>query len=300
MTDSSNLPGWAQSIMDGWRNPPSPWVSIDDDLDHRREAFYRLYLADDLNVRSMWVELDERLASDERGAFIHTIILATDENIKNEPLPVYSLPSPPAPRLRTRVKRLARKFAEQLQLLRVCTPPRCAAKEIVNRQSSSIVEALVIYFDIGEVYQDYDQRWRLTSLGIEYTTSSKRGWVQHRRASDTIRRKVIEVGHLLINEIKVTGQCFHFADELSWFVSRMEQLPDLRSEHGDELILASQKSGYLDWFRYTYREALSASNVQGISPLSHAGWATLAGIITGDPDINPDDIAHAVRAWQKS
>lgn len=298
MTASNCLPDWALSRMDWWRNPPAPWVSIDEDLDHRREAFYRLYRADDFDAGAMWSELDEKLACDERAAFIHTVILATDEIVKNEPLKVYSIPNLPVRRLRTRVQRLARKFAEQVQLLAVCTPPRCAAHPVISRNSGVMVEALIIYFHIGQVCQDHDQRWRLTRLGVEYTTNSKRGWVQHRRASDVVRRKVIDVGRQLITEIESSGEHLRFAGELSRFVSSMDQLPDIKAEHDERLMLASQKSGYLDWFRHSYRATLSARKVSDQSPLSYRGWATLATIVTGECDISPDDIAHAVQAWR--
>lgn len=300
MEASRILPAWALVTMNRWRQPPSPWVSIDDDLEHRRVAFYRLYCADDPNVSAMWAELDESLACDERAAFIHTVILAADAIIKDEPLPVYSLPSPPGPRLRTKTQRLARKFAEQVQLLRVCTPPRCEAKETVSSWAGVMVESLVVYFNIGETYQDHDQRWRVARLGIEYTTSSKRGWVQHRRASDVIRRKVIELGFSLISEIEISGAQLHFAEELKRFVSDLRRLPDFKTEHGADLALDSQKSGYLDWFRHAYRETMHSSKVADQSPLCYAGWSTLASIVTGESDITRDDIAHAARVWQKT
>jgi len=291
---SKILPGWAADVMEGWRNPPHPWVSIDDDMDHRREAFYRLYQAAGPDVAAMWAGLEQRLATEDRADFIYRAILATDEIVANEPLPIYGVTDHPRPTLRTSRQRLARKLAEQVQLLTACTPLRCIADTVVRNQAGSIVERLIIGFSIGQVPRDYDQRWRLSRLGIEYTTSSKRGWVQHRRASDLVRTKVVELARKLVAE---EGG----AADLRWlaaFADELASLPCLEKEHGGDLMLASQKAGYLDWFRPVYRESLHYSVTPGESPLSIAGWATLAVLMTNDPDINADDIAHAIRACQ--
>lgn len=294
MQRSKILPSWASDVLEGWRNRQHPWVSIDDEMDHRREAFYRLYQAAGPDVSAMWVGLEQRLATEDRAAFIYSAILATDEIVANEPLPIYGVSDHPGPALRTPRQRLARKLAEKVQLLTACTPLRCTAHAVVHSQAGSIVERLIIGFSIGQVPRDYDQRWRLARLGIEYTTSSKRGWVQHRRASDMVRTKVIELVRALV--AKEGG-----AADLAWlaaFADELADLPCLDKEHGGDLMLASQKAGYLDWFRPVYRESLHYSVTPGESPLSIAGWATLAVLMTNDPDINADDIAHAIRACQ--
>lgn len=243
----------------------------------------------------MWAILGQRLAAEDRAAFIHSAILATDEIVENEPLPIYGASHSPRSTLRTRRQRLARKLAEQIQLLAACTPPRCLARDVVMSQAGSVVEWLVIVFGIGQVPRDYDLRWRLARLGIEYTTSSKRGWVQHRRASDVVRHKVIELARTLLAEEGRGGKQLHW---LAVFADALAALPSIDQEHAGDLMLVSQKAGYLDWFRPVYRESLHYSVTPGESPLSIAGWATLAGLVTNDPAINADDIAHAVRACQ--
>lgn len=246
----------------------------------------------------MWNDLAQRLEVAERRAFLHAVILATDEIIADEPLPVYQVPATPKPALRTRRQRLARRLAEQVQLLAACTPPRCTAARVIERRASVTVEQLIIAFGIGQVPQDYNQRWRLSRLNIEFTTSSKRGWVQHRRASDRVRAKVIDLARALLMENTKACPEDQINAVLVEFSDLLASLPDMDEEHRDDPALRSQKASYLDWFRLAYRESLHYSIEAGQSPLSLAGWATLAGLMANDPTINTDDIAHAVRACQ--
>lgn len=293
------MPAWALEILERWRKPRRPWVSIDDDLEHRKAAFYRLYETGDADAKAMWRELDARLQPDERSGFIHAAILGTDEICQDEPLPGYVVTQHEPPRLRTKTQRRARKLAELIQLWRACTPPRCAAYETkASGKLGSIIELLVVAFHIGPVPLDYNLRWKTVRLGIEYTTDSKRGWMQHRRASDTVRAKLIETGRQLLALLADEQPGHWLSQNLDELLQQLGNLPSMAEEHSDSVMLLSQKSSYLDWFRYVCVETRHAAIASETSPLSIEGWATLARIVTGDQDIDRGDIAHAVRVCQ--
>lgn len=283
------LPDWALPFLDEWRSGSRliP-VTIDDEMDHRRAAFYRLYTANDVDVCAMWRHAGVCIAPEWRNAFLQTLIIATDAVIPDKPLPVYGSPKKNPPRLRTREQRHARKLAELLQLLRVVTPPRCKANQSRILNVGSDIEALIIWFDIGQVPYNYDLRWSKTELGIEFTTDSKRGWMQHRRASDLVRAKTIKTARTLATLPGATKRA-------SWLVllaDELATLPSMDIECGGDIELRSQKAGYQDWLRYTYCETLNYAAVAGNPLLRMSDWATLARVVADAPDPSPDTIAH--------
>lgn len=283
------LPDWARAFLDEWRQGGRRRpVSIDDELEHRRAAFYRLYTADDADVRSMWKHTEASLNPEWRNAFLHDLILATDAVIPDEPLPAYESPTYPPPRLRTREQRHARKLAELLQLLRAVTPPRCAAAQSRVENAGTDVEALIIWFDIGQVPRDYDLRGEMTELAIEFTTDSKRGWVQHRRASDVVRAKAVKAARTLV---ALPGA----AQRATWLMKLADELaalPRMQDEHAHDVELRQQKAGYQDWLRVAYCRTLDYAMTPGKSPLRIVDWATLACVVADAPTPMPDTIAH--------
>lgn len=222
------LPDWARQCMDGWRDGSrrSP-VPIADELPHRREAFYRLYSADDPDVKAMWAQASKGLKADERKYFIPRLILSTDAIVPDERLPVYkTAPVGESPKYRTREQRAAYKLAVQLQRFAVVTPPRCQAYQA--RFISVDIEKLIISFNIKPAERDDDERWR--SLQIEYTTSSKRGWIQHRRASDKVRREVITTARRLADLPDAKRHQSWLRD----LAAELESLPNFETEHSFE------------------------------------------------------------------
>ena len=285
------LPDWARVFMDEWRTGSRRVpIGIDDNLPHRRDAFYRLYFADDRDVRALWRNLSRQVENGMPRGFIMDLILATDAIVTDEPLPVYARPALEPLTLRTRAQRHARKLAELLQLLAAVTPPRCRAARSRIMLAGSDIEYLVIYFNIGAVPRDYDLRWQRQELGISYTSDSERGWRQHRRASDKVRRRTIRTARILADilaETKHHGWLLQLATDL-------DQLPDMHDEHAGWLTLMSQKHGWWNWLAAAY--ALTHAHVadEGWEALGPSDWATLARVITGTEDITPDDVAHAL------
>lgn len=291
------LPPWARDVLDQWRDGRDFFSTpIDEEMAHRREAFYRLYTADDPAICEVWRYVDTSIARDERGAFLGDLILATDWICPDEPLPVYGAPIPffdPPSRLRTREQRKARKLAELLQLLRIVTPPDCAARTSSAINTGTHVESLIIYFNIGQVPAYYDQRWQLTELRVEYTYDSKRGWMQHRRASDRVRHKAIKSARKLA---ELPGAAKH-APWLCGLADALEALPTMEVEHSSDFWLLSQKASYLDWVRRVLRGLNDIAAHPHTPALRHSDLATLANVLTSpERELTEDDIAHAVTA----
>jgi len=285
------LPVWAREFLDEWRvGSRRLTVSIDDQMEHRRSAFYRLYSANDADVRAMWRHAENSVAPEWRNAFILDLILATDSIFPEEALPVYGSPPSAEHRLRTREQRHARKLAKLLQLLRVVTPPRCKADKSRINEASCDVEYLIIFFDIGPVPRDYYLCWRMTELGVEYTMDSKRGWMQHRRASDLVRGKVVNAARTMA---ALPGATQH-TEWLLTLADELEALPSMKAEHVDEIDLQSQKAGYLDWLAVAYSMTKSYSSSPEEETLRIVDWAVLARVVAGAGDVTPDDISHAI------
>gem|GEM_PF-6977061 len=258
-------------------------------MEHRRAAFYRLYAADDPDVASFWRQADTQIDEYSRGDFVHSLILATDEIIPDEPLPVYNRPPTPEPNLRSRQQRWARKLAKLLQLLRAVTPGGCQASRRIMFVGSDI-EYLVICFGTGDVPCDYDLRWRLTELGIEYTTDSERGWRQHRRASDKVRLKAVTAARKLATMVDDDS---HRA-WLHELARDLEALPSMQDEHVAWLTSMSQKQGWWNWLIAAYAMTRYSGKDMDTPPLRHLDWATLARVIAGAKSVDEDDVAHAL------
>lgn len=293
-TPSPGLPHWAREFFDGWRAQSGYFVSIDEEMEHRREAFYRLYTADDADVRAMWKYVETSIDPEFRAGFLSRLVLATDEIIPDTPLPVYGAPDYAPPRLRTREQRRARKLAEQLRLLNTVTPPRCKAYNSRVNHAASDIELLIIWFDISQVPHNPDRRWQLTELRIEYTRDSKRGWKQHRRASDILRQKVIKTARELagLPGAKKRAAWLHtLAEDLA-------ALPEMKDEHAADIALLGQKADYTDWVRVIHAEMDDYAASPLTPALRHRDLATLANVITATPAddqmITEDDVAHAI------
>jgi hypothetical protein len=315
---SDSLPAWARAYFDRWRAhfdememvPTAPdgtklWLAyhFPGDLEpgetltptHRHDAFYRLFCADNDGLRRMWRRADKvividmaarPLPEDGRWFLGGALIYGTDTVIPDEkPLRRPSVPKSSPQRLNPE-QRAARKAAHLLQCLFHVTPPDCYAGS-KNRWFGATVEWLVIRygFELGPF--DYNRLDRVYDL--TYTTDSKRGWKQHRRAHDRIRHQVIAAIHRLLKMTCDPGnpliaECRQIADDLATW-------PDMETEHGHQIELRSQKAGWADWFRYAYDrwlDALEWGEARG--HLRECDWATLAATLFPEHfDAGPPD-----------
>ena len=268
------IPGWARAYFERHTTPSDRNVCLlsdPDELPHRREAFYRLLCTNNPDMRAMWKRADKVIHEDRHQGFIGSLILSTDGAIGaitgDERIPPRSGPTPAKPeRMRDPAKTLARKLARDLGMLSIVTPARCLAFKAVQRVGVD-VERLIIYYRFQQAQVRISTE--CAKLGIEYTPTSKRGWVQCRRASDTMRAKVVKAARKLarIGHQKNALWLTEIADTFA-------QLPSIDDEHGDDVELRSQKSGWGDWLRIA-NEDMQDGVYRGKHFLTLANWAAL-------------------------
>ncbi len=265
------LPPWARSYYARWVDR---YAALE--LPHRVGAFQRLLCTDDAGMARVWGHLNAA-GTENRDLVIGTLILAMDEAIKPTPVPRYGrLPAPPRVRLAPRQTR-ARKLARLLRELSHVTPSRCHAARNNRAEFGLELEALCTAYRIELDPLDLDRvRSRYC---IEHKSDSKRGFVEHRRASDTARRKALAAARELLahDGAQMPDYC---ARLLTRVVAELESWPDFEAEHTTEPEHRSQKSGWADWLRRARHEwrNWSAWN-DAPSPdatLDAADWATLA------------------------
>lgn len=273
---SPDLPEWALA----WFNEMRPRFDDPEEMPRRRDAFYRLLCANDRGMRRMWEHVDRHVVDDlDRDAFLGVLIYSVDDAIEPERRPLYSSPpAMPEKRLRDPAQRLARKLARLLRELFIVTPPRCEAltAEAV-KYTGGTVERLVIFYhfelepdDVNEIYRRH---------GIEYTSDSKRGWLQRRRASDTVRSRVIEAARKLasIGRPRDAGWLSEIADDL-------QRLPDFETEHAGQPELRSHKCGWPDWLRVAHQGLRYVSTTDEC--LRVVDWTALVRALFDDVDVS--------------
>lgn len=279
------LPPWALA----WFSEMRPRFDDPEEMPHRRDAFYRLFCSDDRNMRRMWERVDRHVLDPlERKAFLATLIFSTDSALDPEKRPRYSTPpSVPEKRLRDPAQRQARKLARLVRELGIVTPPRCEAfKAEEVRFVGSTVERLVIYYRFEPAPVDVNEICR--RYGIEYTGDSKRGWLQRRRASDAVRRRVIEAACKLaeIGRPRDAGWLRQLAEGL-------QRLPDFKTEHAGDPELRSQKCGWPDWLRVAH---WSLSGVNAAAEcLRVVDWAALVRALFDDTDVSEVRVGQVLK-----
>ncbi len=278
---SPDLPDWALA----WFNEMQPRFDDPEEMPHRRDAFNRLFSAQDRGMRRMWEHVDRHVINNwDRDTFIGILIYSIDDAIEPERRPVYSRPpAEPKARLRDPTQRLARKLALLLRELFIVTPPRC---EAASRHYCGTVEHLMITYDFDLALDDLGEIYR--RHGIEYTSDSKRGWLQRRRASDTVRGRVIEAARKLaeIGRPQDVGWLDHLAENL-------QRLPDLKTEHGNLPELRSQKCGWPDWLRVAHR-GLRGVGTSG-ECLRVVDWTALVRALFDDVDVSEVRIGQVLK-----
>lgn len=303
---SPYLPSWALRYFERHRD------RFDDpeQMPHRRDAFYRLLCASDAGMHRMW-ERSARFITEptvchfipgpdaaenhvtdtdsESESFICTLIFASDAAKQGEPL---RLPANGKPqqetRLRDPVRVLARKVARLLREWQLITPLDCTAGMGTTMQRiDPVIACLVKTYGIEPAAPELGDVYRRN--GIEYAVDEKRGFVQRRRASDAVRAKAIEAAQQLIESDGAHG-------ELARLVYVMRLLPDMKSEHVDQLnepSMRSQKCGWPDWLRVAH------SNLNGVGErdnfLRHCDWAALVQALHGET-VTEERIGQVLRS----
>jgi hypothetical protein len=306
---SPYLPDWALRYFERHRD------RFDDpeEMAHRRDAFYRLLCADadNFDMRRVWERAAHyiaepsvchfipgpRAADDyvtdtdmEAEGFMCALIFASDEMLEDTDANPPRQQRIKETRLRDPVRTLARKLARLLREWRLVTPPRCLAKDApVMQHAGSVIEGLVIAYDFELTPADMSEIYRRN--GIEYTADSKRGWVQRRRASDAVRAKVISAAHKLVEIGRPQD-----SGDLARLAYNLRLLPDLKSEHVDQLdepAMRSNKTGWPDWLRVAH------SNLNGVGErdgfLRLRDWAALVQALYGET-VSEERIGQVLRS----
>lgn len=288
------LPTWARDYFE--RN----WSRFDNLEDrHRCDAFYRLLCSDDPDMRAVWEHADlyignrqnlyaQHVAEADQDGFIGGLIYSMDDVLEDESVPLYEKPIQVLEeRLREPDRNLARKLARQYYEMAVVTPPRCQAySEPVVKFAGGQIERLIIRYYFQPAAPDVNGIYRL--YGIEFTSSSKRGWRARRKASDVARNKVIKSARRL-------AKIGHEADKnwLNRIADDLESLPDMETEHRYQPEMVSNKSTWADWLRVAYKGMRGIGSEDNFLRLRD--WAALARVLFDNPDINEANISQALR-----
>lgn len=237
-------------------------------------------------MRQMWERADAFLNEFSRKEFIGTLIYSTDDAIPDEPIPLYPRSTKvKEQRLRSRTQTLARKLARQLRDLQNVTPGRCAAYKSRVMWLGSDIERLVICYQFD--LESFNLNLTRRKFGIEYTSTSKRGWIQHRRASDVARAKATGTARKLaqISDKKNSQWLVALADGL-------DQLPLIEDEHGCQPEMRSNKTSWGDWLRVAHTGLQSVGGSDDF--LRHSDWGTIVHALF-DELVTEERIGQALR-----
>lgn len=280
-----DLPDWALA----WFNEMRPRFDDPEEMPHRRAAFYRLHCVEDRGMRRMWEYVDRHVLDClDRDTLLGVLIYSMDDAFEDERRPLYSSPpAMPEKRLRDPAQRLANKLARLVRELRILTPPRCEASAAdVLQHVGGTVESLVIFYrfelspvDVNEIYRRH---------GIEYTSDSKRGWLQRRRASDAVRIRAIDAARKLaqIGRPRDAGWLGKLAEDL-------QLLPDLKTEHAGQPELRSQKCGWPDWLRVAHRGLRGVGTADQC--LRVVDWTALVRALFDDVDVSEVRVGQVLK-----
>lgn len=270
------VPSWAVA----WFVAQRPRFDDPEEMPHRHDAFYRLLCSDDRGMRRMWEHVDRHVVDEwDRDAFLGVLIYSVDDAIEPERRPVYTrVPAAPAPRLRNPDQRQALKLARLLRELFIVTPARCAARTSPAIQhAGGTIERLVVAYALDLAPDDVNEIYR--RHGIEYGSDSKRGWIQRRRASDAVRRRVIEAAHKLAEIGRPQDHKW-----LAELADDVQRLPDLETEHAGQPELRSQKSGWHDWLRVAHQGLRGVGSADKC--LRVVDWTALVRVLFDGVDVS--------------
>lgn len=301
---SQGLPDWARRyyfrFQDGFLDR--------DEMPHRKEAFLRLFRTDNQGMQDFWEQAkklippptvcflvgqlraaEKFVVTDEdmeAEVLLGSLIYSTDDAIPKERVPRYSPPPHAGERLREPARVQARKLAKLLREFFIVTPPRCTAWAASRRNVGSTVERLVVAYGFDLDLDDLNDIYRRRN--IEYTSDSKRGWVQRRRASDGVREKVIESARKLAE----IGR----PEDVSWLAAladTMQALPAFGAEHTRQPEILSQKAcPWADWLRVAHYQLRNVGDTR--VRLRQKDWAALI-LMLFDEEITEEQIGRIVR-----
>lgn len=279
VSPAQGLPDWVVSIFEArqatYQEYLNPQISR---LSHRGSAFFKLFSSASPDMLDIWERVPsyEPLVNPKPVFFVDCLSLATDAILPDQIIEAdLSDPQKPARRLRSKDERLARKLAVLLRDLQELTP--CHGIDgiptIHSAWFGAEIEALIIEFRIELPAKD------LVSLHkrhkITFTPDSKRGYVQHRRASDVLRKEVLNVSRELL-AIKPEAW-------LQTLITELEAWPDFEAEQALQPLLISQKAGWADWLT---QAALMLNEGYTTPFLRHKDWQVLIGLLFDTwPDI---------------
>lgn len=256
------LPEWASAYFRVCRE------RFDLEMPHRRDAFNRLACDRDADMQSVWKHIDETELDKPKEEIIGALIYSTDTVIFDEEIPRYGLIQAVTAGRLTPKQIKARKLAKLLRDLFCVTPQHCDAFRKRDRLLTDIENLCnAFYFRLDAHDLDACRR----KHDIEFIADSKRGFIQHRHASDKIRGKAIKVAQHIIEATDTPAWC---AERLAGLVKDLLSWSSFKQEHGDETEYRSQKASWCDWVRVA-RERIDAPPEM----LTHDDWATLVRVL---------------------
>lgn len=283
MKAASCLPAWARGYFTEARDR---YEEVE--MSHRREAFFRLLCTDDEGMRQVWTHLDD--AGFQYQEVLETLIYASDDVI--EDTPVESVPMIPGTidnraRRLSQVQNKARKLAIKLRELHNFMPWRL--KKRTGHTLLCDIEMLCIYFDI--TLEPFDIDASRKKHNIDYTSSSKRGYIRHRRAADKVKAEAIKVARALVDS-EIPSRP---AAEISGLIADLEKWENFDMERGTSSLLRSQKAGWADWLRVAH-EGLQwyDGDNSPANALTLSDWASLAQTLFG-VEVSEERIRQIIR-----
>lgn len=239
---AKGLPDWVVAIYEA-RHPVyleylDPKISR---LQHRGEAFFRLFSSADRDMIEVWARVPgyEALRTPKPARFVDCLILATDATMQ---MPLGS--ESPArdespPRLRSKEQRLARKLGALLSELQLLMPATTIDGQVRDHTHWFGEERETLSREFAVDIPPTNLRIAQEKYGITEVADSKRGYIQHRRAADSICARAKAVASSL-------NTC-RPADWLISLIRELEMWPQFEDEKTVQPLLFSQKATWADW-----------------------------------------------------
>ena len=239
-------------------------------LTHRGEAFFRLFSSADQDMIEVWGRVPEyqELRTPKPARFVDCLILATDATMQ-APLGSESPARDESPpRLRTKEQRLARKLGVLLSELQLLMPAMTIDGQIRDHAPWFGQVREVLSREFGVDIPHANLRVAQEKYGITEGADSKRGYIQHRRAADSICAKAKAVASSL--------NTYRPADWLVSLIHELELWPQFEDEKRAQPLLFSQKATWADWL--TQASLMLAESYE--KPfLRQKDWQVLVGLL---------------------
>lgn len=239
---AKGLPDWVVAIYEA-RHPVyleylDPKISR---LQHRGEAFFRLFSSADRDMIEVWARVPgfEALRTPKPARFVDCLILATDATMQVPLDSVTPARDEPQPRLRSKEQRLARKLGALLSELQLLMPATTIDGQVRDHAHWFGEERETLSREFAVDIPPTNLRIAQEKYGITEVADSKRGYIQHRRAADSICARAKAVASSL-------NTC-RPADWLISLIRELEMWPQFEDEKTVQPLLFSQKATWADW-----------------------------------------------------